>query len=342
MCRQELVLSGESDPQPSSVVGDECHIISREPLGPRYDSTFPIRQLDSYDNLLLLCKVHHKQIDDQVDAFPAAELRRLKACHEAWVSSTLGEARLPDAEELVEILQERARLIHRNITATLGRERAGPFLARFDELHNKHIESLRRGQLIRAHELVREIHGLALVEVTRADGSVVHVVRPEPIIQYKVCPPPPPRTIQQNVEYSVGDSYVHTRTHTKLLRRTPDASTLLTYSRVLKRIGRDEERRSQRERALAATADRIAKRQRDAEIARLTAVFARRGHACPHCDRVSTDFRVLGNPLYCICRRCGRSFSPHDAGLEPVAGASLGRLTNASRPTRKGTRAADA
>ena len=54
-----------------SVVGDECHIVSGKPNGPRYGPTFPVDELDSFSNLILLCRVHHKMIDDQSETFTA-------------------------------------------------------------------------------------------------------------------------------------------------------------------------------------------------------------------------------------------------------------------------------
>lgn len=90
LCRQELVLSGTvTDDQ--SVVGDECHIVSREVNGPRHDSTYPKEKIDTIDNLILLCRVHHKQVDDQVETFTADILRQMKANHEKWVSEKLGQ-----------------------------------------------------------------------------------------------------------------------------------------------------------------------------------------------------------------------------------------------------------
>jgi hypothetical protein len=75
-----------------SVVGDECHIVSREPNGPRYDPGFPLEDIDSYQNLILLCKVHHKMVDDQAETFTASILRQLRGNHEAWVSRALESA----------------------------------------------------------------------------------------------------------------------------------------------------------------------------------------------------------------------------------------------------------
>jgi len=75
-----------------SVVGDECHIISGKPSGPRYEPEFPIDQVDSYANLILLCRVHHKIIDDQSETFTADIIHQLKANHARWVIDALNSA----------------------------------------------------------------------------------------------------------------------------------------------------------------------------------------------------------------------------------------------------------
>lgn len=46
--------------------------------------------LDSYTNLILLCKVHHKLIDDQPNRFTSENMRILKRAHAEWVRLTLG------------------------------------------------------------------------------------------------------------------------------------------------------------------------------------------------------------------------------------------------------------
>ena len=79
-----------------SVVGDECHIISAKPGGPRYDSSFPSDQIDSHSNLLLLCKVHHKLVDDQESTYTAELLRQLKDNHEKWVAEQLDSSSKDD------------------------------------------------------------------------------------------------------------------------------------------------------------------------------------------------------------------------------------------------------
>lgn len=84
LCKVELIVEGtpESDP---TVVGQECHIRSEKPGGPRHDPGFPLDQIDTYDNLLLLCPTHHRIVDDQPDKYPADVLISAKRKHEEWV-----------------------------------------------------------------------------------------------------------------------------------------------------------------------------------------------------------------------------------------------------------------
>jgi hypothetical protein len=88
MC-QGLLVEGATPKDDESVIGDECHIVSGRPGGPRFDKTFPVELLDDYENLILLCRVHHKVVDDQCETYLANRLLDLKKKHETWVSSSL-------------------------------------------------------------------------------------------------------------------------------------------------------------------------------------------------------------------------------------------------------------
>lgn len=95
ICRNKLVVEATpSDDE--SIVGDECHIISGQAGGPRYDATFPKPEIDSYPNLILLCKVHHKMIDDQTQTYTRDYIRQTKEKHEQWVHETLSCAAIPE------------------------------------------------------------------------------------------------------------------------------------------------------------------------------------------------------------------------------------------------------
>jgi len=116
VCRQELVIDATSTSD-DSVVGDECHIVSGASRGPRHDPAMNIAGSDSADNLILLCRVHHKIVDDQYETYTVKALRILKNNHESWVSSTL--------EQRNERPQVRCVRIKTNIPTHLARVRSG-------------------------------------------------------------------------------------------------------------------------------------------------------------------------------------------------------------------------
>ena len=90
VCRCELVIESTAN-DPAAIVGDECHIISKQPTGPRSRLGIEVdTDLDSYDNLILLCKTHHRLIDEQTNKFSVDRLREIKIAHERWVRETLG------------------------------------------------------------------------------------------------------------------------------------------------------------------------------------------------------------------------------------------------------------
>jgi hypothetical protein len=87
-CRRTQV--EESTPHNAeSVVGDECHIIGEKAAAARGSLSVGRDDLDEYDNLVLLCKVHHELLDDQPETYPVEKLREVKAAHERWVKERL-------------------------------------------------------------------------------------------------------------------------------------------------------------------------------------------------------------------------------------------------------------
>jgi hypothetical protein len=86
-CKHELVMIATQDDD--AIVGDECHIHAKHTDGPRSNSSMSTDELDDYTNLILLCKVHHKMVDDQPNTYTIEYLRNLKKSHETWVSETL-------------------------------------------------------------------------------------------------------------------------------------------------------------------------------------------------------------------------------------------------------------
>lgn len=117
MCRREMVAT-RTQLDDEAVVGDECHIVSGQPQGPRYVAGFPAEHLDSIENLILLCRVHHKQVDDQQETYTVELLQQMKANHEKWVSDRLSIEEKP-------IPPVRLRRLKENIPKHLVRLNSG-------------------------------------------------------------------------------------------------------------------------------------------------------------------------------------------------------------------------
>ncbi len=71
-------------------IGQICHIVAQSKNGPRGD--FPCVDLDSYDNLILLCQEHHKLIDDYPEKYPVDPVKKFKNDHETMVRNKLNHS----------------------------------------------------------------------------------------------------------------------------------------------------------------------------------------------------------------------------------------------------------
>lgn len=72
-----------------SIVGEEAHIVAREENGPRGISLLTLEQRNKYGNLILMCSIHHKIIDDAPETFTVEVLNNYKSIHEEWIKSNL-------------------------------------------------------------------------------------------------------------------------------------------------------------------------------------------------------------------------------------------------------------
>lgn len=110
-CRNDLI-ADETETDDESIIGDEAHIVARSEDGPRGKSTLSEEDRDKYDNLILLCRKHHKIIDDQYKFYTVEKLNTIKKEHEIWVRESLKPDKEKEKIDLVyakyidEIIQE--------------------------------------------------------------------------------------------------------------------------------------------------------------------------------------------------------------------------------------------
>jgi hypothetical protein len=88
ICQKDLLWDEISTDDPS-LIGDVAHIVGGKSDGPRGNSPLSSEQRDLYSNLMLLCKAHHKIVDDNEAAYTVEKLLRIKDIHEAWVKESL-------------------------------------------------------------------------------------------------------------------------------------------------------------------------------------------------------------------------------------------------------------
>ena len=77
------------DPGQDAVLGEECHIVSRQTGGPRGADVLDPPDFDAYRNLILLCATDHSLVDQLPELFRSKDLQEMKATHEKWVQDRL-------------------------------------------------------------------------------------------------------------------------------------------------------------------------------------------------------------------------------------------------------------
>lgn len=79
-CNKELITD---DTNNSNI----CHIISRKPNGPRHDPKYI--DYDNEENLILLCRNHHNEVDKNVEKYSVDILHDMKKIHEQLIREVL-------------------------------------------------------------------------------------------------------------------------------------------------------------------------------------------------------------------------------------------------------------
>ena len=140
ICRMELVMDA-TETDDLSVVGEACHIVAQSENGPRGSSEMTREQRDLYGNLLLLCNVYHKVIDDQPGEYTVERLREIKTTHEAWVRSNLGmdAPRQRDDEAYASIIDE---WVDRAGVGNWNADISGMMMADQPRIHNEVLDRL--------------------------------------------------------------------------------------------------------------------------------------------------------------------------------------------------------
>jgi len=89
ICKAKLL--EESKKRDYSLIGEVAHIVAQKKNGPRGKHSLPLNKRDLIENLILLCRKHHKIIDDQEEEYPVEHLTTIRKDHNDWVSERLND-----------------------------------------------------------------------------------------------------------------------------------------------------------------------------------------------------------------------------------------------------------
>ena len=81
------------------VTGRICHIKAQSQRGPRHDPTQSEEERHGFENLILMCPIHHDVIDADHDTYTVERLRQIKASHES--SHSVGGTVMDSSDEIV-------------------------------------------------------------------------------------------------------------------------------------------------------------------------------------------------------------------------------------------------
>jgi hypothetical protein len=84
------------------VTGRICHIKAKSPAGPRYDASQSDEERNAFENLLLLCPLHHDIVDSDVEAYSVGRLQAMKKDHEGQATD-VGELTEDLTSELIRL-----------------------------------------------------------------------------------------------------------------------------------------------------------------------------------------------------------------------------------------------
>lgn len=140
-CTQTLI-----DERSGSVLAEICHIKGKRPNSPRYDVSQNDEERDAFENLILMCPIHHKIIDDDEISYTVERLQQIKSNYE---SRPTASAQLNPTQQKLEALLERHLQLLVEEKQSLDDSRANI------KEENSHLTKLRQLASEKAHDDLR-------------------------------------------------------------------------------------------------------------------------------------------------------------------------------------------
>lgn len=105
ICRDTLFHAADN-PSDTTLIGENCHIVAEKQDGPRGQSNLNSSDRNRYPNLILLCRNHHKIIDDDETTYSIEVLYQIKTDHELWIENSFVSNGNPEKDYYIKFVNE--------------------------------------------------------------------------------------------------------------------------------------------------------------------------------------------------------------------------------------------
>jgi HNH endonuclease len=147
ICHEELIHENQSEKK--TLLGEVAHIVGERERAARGIHDMAIESRNEPDNLLLLCRPHHKLIDDDGALYTIEELRRIKREFLDWLKLRLAKAKPWDTNISQYCYINIPRLGELGILSGKNID-----LNKYKDLNNLHSQGMRINEVLFAFEEV--------------------------------------------------------------------------------------------------------------------------------------------------------------------------------------------
>ncbi len=118
------------------VTGEICHIYAASAAGPRGKPGLAQQEFSCLENLILLCRHHHKVVDGQHETYPADKLKEWKQTHESEIERRPSEGSGNSLPDTFSHLYFPTALVNQKIEDDVDILRKSRFFVEFDRVHS--------------------------------------------------------------------------------------------------------------------------------------------------------------------------------------------------------------
>ena len=130
-CTVSVVIPA-TDKSQAQILGHICHIYSFAENGPRGKAGLTEEDINSHENLIVLCPNHHTVVDRQPETYPARTLKKWKETHEGRIRKDLREDL---ASEQADVIYYPVDLVDTHIKNEIGQLRKSQFFVEIDRVN---------------------------------------------------------------------------------------------------------------------------------------------------------------------------------------------------------------